>query len=112
MIDWSCVKTLIDEIGEVDFGEVVPLFLAEMDESVDNLASAQADGALPQTLHFLKGSSSISDSTVFQKNVQRENRPASAARRILSICHICSIYTNRAAARFFSVLKKTRSLKG
>lgn len=57
MIDWSCVKTLIDEIGEVDFGEVVPLFLAEMDESVDNLASAQADGALPQTLHFLKGSS-------------------------------------------------------
>lgn len=57
MIDWASVKTLMDEIGEEDFGDVVPLFLEEMDASVEGLAGAKSDGSLPDMLHFLKGSS-------------------------------------------------------
>lgn len=54
MIDWDRVSELRDEIGAEDFGEVVEIFLEEVDAAIEALG----DGAdsLEAQLHFLKGS--------------------------------------------------------
>ena len=57
MIDWSRVAELRDEVGPEDFGEVVDLFLEEVDEVVERLRNKAVDGPLEEALHFLKGSS-------------------------------------------------------
>ncbi|WP_417250115.1 Hpt domain-containing protein [Celeribacter sp.] len=57
MIDWACVRTLMNEIGEEDFDDVIPLFLQEMDATVAKLAASKDRGTLAETLHFLKGAS-------------------------------------------------------
>ena len=56
MIDWKRVQELRSEIGEDDFGEVVALFLAEVEEVMARLATPQAAAQICQDLHFLKGS--------------------------------------------------------
>ncbi|MGR3761243.1 Hpt domain-containing protein [Roseobacteraceae bacterium NS-SX3] len=55
MIDWPRVKELRDEVGAEDFGEVVDLFLEEVEDVIGRLGR---DGRteLEQDLHFLKGS--------------------------------------------------------
>ncbi len=55
MIDWKRVDELRDEIGEEGFGEVVELFLDEVEDVVMRLGSAKADSHATH-LHFLKGS--------------------------------------------------------
>jgi len=55
MIDWPRVKELKDEIGPDDFGEVVELFLEEVEEIIEKLRGDDR-GQLEQDLHFLKGS--------------------------------------------------------
>jgi HPt (histidine-containing phosphotransfer) domain-containing protein len=55
MIHWPRVKELRDEIGAEDFGEVVDLFLEEVEEVIVKLRSGDC-GQLEQDLHFLKGS--------------------------------------------------------
>ncbi len=54
MIDWPRVKELKDEIGPDDFGEVVELFLEEVEEIIEKLRSDDRS-QLEQDLHFLKG---------------------------------------------------------
>lgn len=56
MIDWQRVTSLREEIGEEDFGEVVPLFLEEVAEITDALRSEVDLSALEANLHALKGS--------------------------------------------------------
>ncbi len=57
MIDWGRILELRDEIGPDDFGEVVTLFLSEVEESLAGLAAASLDAKqLEETMHFLKGS--------------------------------------------------------
>ena len=56
MIDWTRVKVLRDEVGAEDFGEVVELFLEEVDEVTTRLRAATDTSALEADLHFLKGS--------------------------------------------------------
>ena len=45
MIDWSRVHELVDEIGAEDFGEVVELFLAEVETAIDLLGGAEGNRA-------------------------------------------------------------------
>lgn len=56
MIDWSRVDELVDEIGAEDFGEVVELFLDEVETAI---AALEACGGNPvvteEQMHFLKG---------------------------------------------------------
>ena len=54
MISWDRVHELREEVGEEDFGEVVELFLEEVEGTLERLKS----GAAPTTddFHFLKGS--------------------------------------------------------
>ena len=56
MIDWDRVDDLREEIGEEDFGEVVELFLEEVEEVVERLTNAPVVSALEEDMHFLKGS--------------------------------------------------------
>ena len=54
MIDWDRISELQDEVGEEDFAEVLEMFFAEVDETLDGLGTASGD-ALMGGLHFLKG---------------------------------------------------------
>lgn len=56
MIDWSRVAELRDEVGAEDFGEVVELFLGEVEEELSVLPSSHDAAELEVRLHFLKGS--------------------------------------------------------
>lgn len=56
MINWDRVEELRDEIGPEDFGEVVELFLDEVEEVIARLQTAPDPGMLAADLHFLKGS--------------------------------------------------------
>ena len=55
MIDWQRISELRDEIGAEDFEEVVELFLAEVEETLEALPKA-AESDLEAMLHLLKGS--------------------------------------------------------
>jgi HPt (histidine-containing phosphotransfer) domain-containing protein len=57
MIDWSRVTELRDEVGREDFGEIVALFLEEVDEVIKRLKCSEDRSKLGADLHFLKGSS-------------------------------------------------------
>lgn len=57
MIDWNRVTELRDEVGAEDFGEVVELFLEEVDEVIERLEATGDRTKLEEDLHFLKGSS-------------------------------------------------------
>lgn len=56
MIDWDRVQNLRDEIGADAFGEVVELFLDEVDTEIEKLRQPDAGQNLEALLHFLKGS--------------------------------------------------------
>ena len=58
MINWAQIKQLEEDIGEEDFGDVVSLFLEEVDEAVAQLSKNPpgTSDKLASTLHFLKGS--------------------------------------------------------
>ena len=56
MIDWERVADLRSEVGEDDFREVVELFLEEVEEVIDRLATRPDPTRYEEDLHFLKGS--------------------------------------------------------
>jgi len=56
MIDWPRVKELREEVGAEDFGEVVDLFLEEVEGVISKLSNLSDRSQLEQDLHFLKGS--------------------------------------------------------
>ncbi|MEN9061249.1 Hpt domain-containing protein [Ponticoccus litoralis] len=56
MIDWARVEALVDEVGAEDFGEIVDLFLTEVDTAVAGLEAAGDNPVLlAEHMHFLKG---------------------------------------------------------
>ncbi|SLN41569.1 Hpt domain protein [Roseovarius albus] len=56
MIDWNRVIELRYEIGEEDFGEIVSLFLDEVETEITKLTTLETCVELGEMLHFLKGS--------------------------------------------------------
>lgn len=54
MIDWDRVHALRDEVGPEEFGEVVDLFLEEVDEKIAQIAAGRG-GSAEEDMHFLKG---------------------------------------------------------
>ena len=56
MIDWERVSDLRGEVGPEDFGEVVQLFLAEVEAVVERLRDDPDPARFEEDLHFLKGS--------------------------------------------------------
>ena len=58
MINWTQIKQLEEDVGVEDFGDVVELFLAEVDEAVESLPTLDVEDAavIGPALHFLKGS--------------------------------------------------------
>ena len=56
MIDWDRVNQLREEVGAEDFAEVVELFLEEVEEVTQRLATSPEPERLGDDLHFLKGS--------------------------------------------------------
>ena len=56
MIDWERVSELREEVGAEDFGEVVELFLEEVEEVISKLRTAPNPAEYEDDLHFLKGS--------------------------------------------------------
>lgn len=56
MIDWTRVHELREEIGAEDFGEVVEIFLEEVEEEIEALRGNVPNDSLETKLHFLKGS--------------------------------------------------------
>ncbi|PRX37188.1 HPt (histidine-containing phosphotransfer) domain-containing protein [Meinhardsimonia xiamenensis] len=56
VIDWKRVEELKDEVGPEDFGDVLEVFLAEMDEMMNRFARAPQTPVTAEELHFLKGS--------------------------------------------------------
>jgi histidine phosphotransfer protein HptB len=55
MIDWSRVRELREEVGADDFAEIVDLFIEEVEEVVNRLATTPVLSELEQDMHFLKG---------------------------------------------------------
>lgn len=56
MIDWDKVAELREEIGAEDFGEVVEIFLEEVDEAIKIMRGGPDISKMECGLHFLKGS--------------------------------------------------------
>jgi len=56
MIDWERVAELRDEVGAEDFGEVVELFLDEVEEVLRRLRDDPQIATFEEDFHFLKGS--------------------------------------------------------
>lgn len=56
MIDWNRVENLRDEIGADAMGEVVALFLEEVEAEIERLRDPGGRRDLEAQLHFLKGS--------------------------------------------------------
>lgn len=55
MIDWNRLEDLRTDIGEEDFADVVHLFVSEMTEHLDRVAS-NPQAATAADFHFLRGS--------------------------------------------------------
>lgn len=58
MINWQQIKQLEEDVGAEDLAEVVTLFLAEVDEAIEELDAVTQKGPseIANALHFLKGS--------------------------------------------------------
>ena len=56
MINWARFEELRHEIGEDGIGEVVEIFLEEVEETLGQLSEPQSDADRAASLHFLKGS--------------------------------------------------------
>ncbi|WP_286173989.1 Hpt domain-containing protein [Rhodobacter sp. NTK016B] len=54
MIDWAQVDELRSDMGDA-FGDVVKVFMQEVEEALATLSSEADAGTLKETLHFLKG---------------------------------------------------------
>lgn len=76
MIDWGRVQDLRDEIGADAFGEVVALFLDEVDTEIEKLRPPGADQNLEALLHFFKGSALNLGFTAFADLCHRGERAA------------------------------------
>lgn len=80
MIDWERIAELRDEIGVDDFGEVVELFLDEVESEIVLLRGGCAEDALESRLHYLKGSALNLGFRAFSALCQHGESAAAAGR--------------------------------
>lgn len=78
MIDWNRVAELRDEVGPEDFGEVVELFLEEVEGVIARITAPGGANALEQDMHFLKGSALSLGFQEFSAMCQDGERTAAA----------------------------------
>jgi len=78
MIDWPRVKQLRDEVGAGEFGEVVQIFLDEVQEVIQRLQQDTERREIEQNLHFLKGSAVNLGFETFSKLCQDGERMSAA----------------------------------
>ncbi|MEX0364736.1 MAG: Hpt domain-containing protein [Ruegeria sp.] len=78
MIDWPRVTQLHDEVGAEDFGEVVEIFLEEVDEVITRVRADTGRADLERNLHFLKGSALSLGFQEFSKLCQDGERASAA----------------------------------
>lgn len=78
MIDWNRVAELREEVGPEDFGEVVELFLEEVEGVIAKITAPGGAAALEQDMHFLKGSALSLGFQEFSAMCQAGERAASA----------------------------------
>jgi len=99
MFDWNRVTQLREEIGEADFGEVVALFLEEVDEVIVRLGAGFDPETLAADFHFLKGSALnlgfLQFATLCQKGESAERSDAADQGLVSQV--IVSYETSRAA---------------
>ncbi|MDD9718064.1 Hpt domain-containing protein [Dinoroseobacter sp. PD6] len=55
MIDWARVRELQDEIGAEDFGEIVEVFMEEVEAAIGALPDADKGSELEELMHLIKG---------------------------------------------------------
>ncbi|MEM9844848.1 MAG: Hpt domain-containing protein [Pseudomonadota bacterium] len=105
MINWSRVAELRDEIGAEDFGDVVDLFLEEVDEEIANLSGPVAAEGLEARLHFLKGSALNLGFDAFSDLCRDgEQRAAGGEGGAVDLVAICDTYA-RSKTRFLTELE-------
>lgn len=93
MIDWNRVTELRDEIGAEDFGDVVEIFLEEVEEEIAKLDDTLDAQGLESTLHFLKGSAMNLGFLVFSGLCQQgESAAASGAGDGVDLTEITNAY--------------------
>ncbi len=80
MIHWPRVRQLRDEIGADEFGEVVEIFLDEVQEVIARLRADTQRREIEQNLHFLKGSALSLGFETFSKLCQDGERRAASGR--------------------------------
>jgi len=93
MIDWARVRELRDEIGADSFGEVVELFLEEVETEMAILRESVAMIDLESHLHFLKGSALNLGFSEFSKKCQAgETAAANGAGDTVDVTDILASY--------------------
>lgn len=55
MIDWMRVRELQEEIGAEDFGEIVEVFMEEVEAAITSLPGADKGTELEALMHLIKG---------------------------------------------------------
>ena len=82
MIDWARVSELRSEVGEEEFGEVVEIFLEEVEEVIAGLKAGPPDaGRLQADLHFLKGGALNLGFTTLAEICKRGEHAAAGSRQ-------------------------------
>ncbi|MGX0974358.1 HPt (histidine-containing phosphotransfer) domain-containing protein [Roseovarius sp. MBR-51] len=95
MIDWNRVQDLRDEIGADAFGEVVELFLEEVDTEIEKLRHTGPNLHLEGHLHFLKGSALNLGFAAFSDLCHRGEQAAAAGRYgAISLPEVLSCYAH------------------
>ena len=99
MIDWDRVRELRDEIGAESFGEVVEIFLEEVEQEIAALRSGGAANGLESRLHFLKGSALNLGFAAFSEKCQTgETAASNGAADSVDITDILACYDASKAA--------------
>ena len=103
MINWEQVKELESEIGAEDFGDIVEIFIEEVDEAVSALDGATLDGdELASAMHFLKGSSANLGFAVLAAYCSDgEVKAKSGDGADVDLAHVVTLY-NDSKAQFLS----------
>jgi HPt (histidine-containing phosphotransfer) domain-containing protein len=55
MIDWTRVRELQAEIGAEDFGEIVDVFMEEVETAIASLPASDKGSELEELMHLIKG---------------------------------------------------------
>lgn len=110
MISWDRVNELREEIGDDDFGEVVEIFLDEVDETIDRLRVAPDPARFEDDLHFLKGCALNLGFDVFGKLCQ-EGESSAASQNIgeIDLPAVISVYESSKAEFISQIDQQTAS---